>query len=56
VSKPASRVEAALYELCVNYGYCIGADARNEIIAIFPKIPTRFSTPFSVLKAVNDQS
>jgi hypothetical protein len=31
--KPNSRAEAALYELCVRYGYCINGDQEDAIIA-----------------------
>src|SRR3954451_17217853 len=33
MAKPESRTEAALYELCVTYGYCIGATATGPVIA-----------------------
>ena len=32
-TKPASRVEALLYELCVRYGYCLPSDKRDAIVA-----------------------
>jgi hypothetical protein len=35
-------VEAALYELCVAYGYCIGGEAERAIIANVPDDPDAF--------------
>jgi hypothetical protein len=37
VSRPASCAEAALYELCVKYGYCLGADKTEALLADVPK-------------------
>jgi hypothetical protein len=33
VTKPGSRAEAALWELCVEYGYCIGDEQAEAILA-----------------------
>lgn len=31
-SKPTSRVEALLYELCVGYGYCLSPDEEAALL------------------------
>jgi hypothetical protein len=33
MSRPESRAEAALYELCVNYGYCGASRRADEFLA-----------------------
>ena len=33
MSRPESRAEAALYELCANYGYCVASRRADELLA-----------------------
>jgi hypothetical protein len=42
MAKPESRVEAALDELCVTYGYCIGGEEWDAIVANPPDHPDAF--------------
>jgi hypothetical protein len=42
MTKPRSRVEAALYELCVSYGYCLGGEENDALIADPPGDPDAF--------------
>ena len=42
MSKPASRAEAALEELCVGYGYCISEEHAEAILADLPDDPDAF--------------
>lgn len=40
--RPSSRVEAALDELCVRYGYCPAPEQRAQLIAEPPSDPDVF--------------
>jgi hypothetical protein len=37
VSKPASRVEAALRELCEKYGYCLPGEKTDALLGQLPE-------------------
>ena len=37
MSKPSSRAEAALDELCVRYGYCVPVDEIDALLAQAPE-------------------
>ena len=37
MSKPASRAEAALVELCVTYGYCVPHETAEALLADAPE-------------------
>jgi hypothetical protein len=37
MSKPPSRAEAALDELCVKYGYCVPVDEIDAVLAQAPE-------------------
>jgi hypothetical protein len=36
VGKPASRLEAALFELCVRYGYCLSDEKAQALLKDVP--------------------
>lgn len=42
MAKPESRAEAALWELCATYGYCIGGEQADALIADPPDDPDAF--------------
>ena len=42
MTKPSSRVEAALYELCVTHGCCLPGERNDELIADPPGDPDAF--------------
>jgi hypothetical protein len=42
MSKPASRAEAALDELCVGYGYCLLGEKAEALLANVPEDPDAF--------------
>jgi hypothetical protein len=42
MGKPASRVEAVLYELCVEYGYCLPNDELATILSNVPEDADEF--------------
>jgi hypothetical protein len=42
MAKPGSRAEAAMWELCATYGYCIGGQEADDIIADPPDAPEAF--------------
>jgi hypothetical protein len=39
---PESRAEAALYDLCVKYGYCRGSQKPEDFLASTPDDPDGF--------------
>jgi hypothetical protein len=41
--KPTSRVDAALEELCVKYGYCLPPDDRDRLLAAPPETADAFA-------------
>jgi hypothetical protein len=41
--KPASCAEAALYELCLKYGYCLPPDAQDRLLANPPPTSEAFA-------------
>jgi hypothetical protein len=41
--KPTSRVEAALEELCVKYGYCLPPHDRDRLLAEPPETADAFA-------------
>ncbi len=51
-----SLAEAALWELCATYGYCIGGEQADAIIADLPMIPTLSLMRFVVLKDSNTRN
>jgi hypothetical protein len=42
MTKPRSRVEAALSELCVTYGYCLAGEENDALVADPPGDPDTF--------------
>jgi hypothetical protein len=42
MTKPASHAEAALYELCVNYGYCLPSYEMQPLLTHPPDDPDAF--------------
>jgi hypothetical protein len=42
MTRPTSRVEALLYELCVTYGYCLPEGKNDELLANPPHDPDEF--------------
>ena len=42
MTKPGSRAEALLYELCVKYGYCLPVDMAEAILAKQPEDADEF--------------
>jgi hypothetical protein len=46
MSKPESRAEAALDELCIKYGYCLPGERADALLADVPETPKHSSMPF----------
>jgi hypothetical protein len=42
MTKPTSRAEAALDELCVKYGYCLPIEKAEALLADMPADPEAF--------------
>jgi len=52
-SKPTTRLEAALNELCVRYGYCLGTEEAVAIRAEPPVAPDAFVDAVLVAEGLN---